>query len=330
MSKTDTKALAVLCGDLHLSHTAPAIRAEKGEGWYSVMKGYLEQLQKLADLNYNVPIVCAGDIFDRWDSPPQLINFAISALPVIWAVPGQHDLQNHNLQLIHHSAYWTLVEAGIINHLSENHPRCTNTRLELTGFPWGTELQKAKNQHINSRVKVAVVHKYVWYSQAKHFKAKEEDHIEKLTSLDGFDAVLFGDNHQFWTTRRKPTAPGGWGPKCFFNSGTLIRRKSHEVSYEPRIGILYSDGYITPYSLDTSKDRFVDHEVIEQIEKAGLDTDEFKDALLELGDTALNFLEAAEWFIKKEVEAGRINKRTQDVLRDSLNAAAQTMKKAGK
>ena len=53
------------------------------------MAGYLGQLAGLAAGHgerttfYNghpVPVICAGDIFDRWNAPAELINFALAYL----------------------------------------------------------------------------------------------------------------------------------------------------------------------------------------------------------------------------------------------------------
>ena len=46
-----------------------------------------------------------------------LISFAIRELPSCYAIPGQHDLPNHSYTDIQRSAYWVLVEAGIIKKI---------------------------------------------------------------------------------------------------------------------------------------------------------------------------------------------------------------------
>jgi hypothetical protein len=116
--------IAVLCSDIHLSLKQPPCRADD---WLSVQKGYLVQLKSLACAakelwlgNRNttgrpIPILCAGDIFDKWNSPPELIRFALEHLPDgMICVPGQHDLPNHSFEEIHRSAYGVLREAGKI------------------------------------------------------------------------------------------------------------------------------------------------------------------------------------------------------------------------
>jgi DNA repair exonuclease SbcCD nuclease subunit len=63
--------LAVLVADLHLSLQQPACRAD--ENWLAVQKRYLKQLSVIG-----LAVICAGDIFDRWNPSPELLVFAIS------------------------------------------------------------------------------------------------------------------------------------------------------------------------------------------------------------------------------------------------------------
>ena len=104
---------AIAISDLHLTLNTPSCRAEKD--WLEVMSGYFQQVkdyhQQVEGIPYGnvVPIICAGDVFDRPNPPIELVNWAIRTLPTMYSVPGQHDLVHHNLSDIKKSAYWTLV-----------------------------------------------------------------------------------------------------------------------------------------------------------------------------------------------------------------------------
>ena len=106
-SKNTENIIAIFAADLHLSLKAPIWRSTE-QDWFEAMLRPLVELRTLATL-HNCPIVYAGDIFDKWNSPPELINFAIEHLPKGHAIPGQHDLPLHNYEDIRKSAYWTLV-----------------------------------------------------------------------------------------------------------------------------------------------------------------------------------------------------------------------------
>ena len=114
--------IALLVGDIHLSAKAPLCRAKEPD-WFEAMA---RPLMELVDLQKQIgkesdgipPILCAGDVFDRWNSPPELINFALEYLPPqMYSIPGQHDLPNHNYNEIDRSAYWTLVAANKITNV---------------------------------------------------------------------------------------------------------------------------------------------------------------------------------------------------------------------
>lgn len=109
--------MAVLCGDLHLSEKAPVARWREKDEWYGAMARALDELSELSR-SYASPIICAGDVFDRWKASPALIHFALTNLPVdMHCIPGQHDLPYHSLENMNESAYGVLVKAGKIEHL---------------------------------------------------------------------------------------------------------------------------------------------------------------------------------------------------------------------
>ena len=111
-----TRVVAIACADIHLQHTAPICRSGEPD-WYAAMARPLEELRGLQE-NYDCPILCAGDVFNHWNNcPPELINWAIKHLPKMYAIPGQHDLPQHRLDDVRKSAYWTMVEAGVIENL---------------------------------------------------------------------------------------------------------------------------------------------------------------------------------------------------------------------
>ena len=87
------KSIALLCSDIHLSLNSPICRGLDRERWFETMAHYLKKLKDIAK-DHAVPIVCAGDVFDKWNSPPELINFALKHLPEMYAILPNHNLQN--------------------------------------------------------------------------------------------------------------------------------------------------------------------------------------------------------------------------------------------
>jgi len=217
------------------------------------MFGYLKQIQDLCD-KHGCWCIYSGDIFHKWNSPAELINFAIDRLPMGFAIPGQHDLPLHQIEDIRKSAYWTLVKAKRLFNLNAKNPiEVEKSKIRVFGFPWGVPISPP-NKNIPDVINLAVVHKYIWKDQRTKYKdAPEEERASAYKdSLKGFHAAVFGDNHVGFTTRV--------GNCNVINCGGLYNSKSDEIAKKTMVGLLYSDGSIQPYYLDTSKDKW-DHRV---------------------------------------------------------------------
>lgn len=284
--------IAILCSDLHLSLQAPACRADKN--WLDAQADFLAQLNETAS---GLPVLCAGDIFDRWNASPELINFALRHLPDgMICVPGQHDLPNHNMEEMHRSGYGVLVEAEKIFDLSKGRGSKYEHILGFTidGFGWNEPITPPR---INRKedLHIALVHKYVWWGDAKYPGAPEEANLGNLNeAIHKYDVAVFGDNHKGFHVRQVFKSE-----LVVFNCGGFIRRKSDEINYKPQIGILYSDGTIKPHYLNTTKDRF--HEKPKGREEIAVNMRDFISSLENLGEHGLSFREAVLRQLKEDV-----------------------------
>lgn len=261
------------------------------------MAGYLKQIRNLANL-YACPVVCAGDLFDDgWRThriPPELINFAITHLPELYAVPGQHDLPHHNYTDIKKSAYWTLVEAGKVVNLSPKEPLigAWDQPVCLWGFPWGFHPTPCPRKKEDKLTHVAVIHSYVWKDGHSHPGAPEDKHVDAyMPALEGYHAAAFGDNH-------KGFLYGG----RILNCGTLMRRRSDERNYKPHVGLLRADRTISLHYLECGEDKFadLDEKVEQNSEECVINITEFVEELEALGDRGMEFGEVVLRTIKND------------------------------
>lgn len=242
--------VAICCADIHLSSKPPPARAGEPD-WFAAMKRPLDEIRQLAAA-LRVPVLCAGDIFDRWNSPPELINFAIDNLPDMIAIPGQHDLPMHSLDHVGMSAYRTLELAlhGVIETPSPKGAWNGDKQSpSIYGFPFGVNVFPRLGED-ESALSIALVHRYVWISGHSYPNAPDEFKLagRLCRDIEGYDVVVFGDNHDGFGIKVKNTT--------VFNCGTLIRRKSDEAGYRPRVGVIYANGHVEPYYLNTSQDVF--------------------------------------------------------------------------
>ena len=297
MRKENVKA--IFCADKHLQHKAPIWRSAEPD-WYEAMKRPLMELKELQK-RYECPILCAGDIFDNWNSPPELINFALEYMPFIYAIPGQHDLPNHNIDEIGKSAFWTLVKATQIEH-SASLSNVASSELTIHSYPYGKVITPIS---IDSEfTQLLLAHQYVWIPDFDYQGAPVENRLDKMKhQLKGYDVAVFGDNHKgFLTTAGKTTV---------FNCGTLMRRKSDEVDYRPMVGLLLSDGKIKIHYMDISKDKYLTIKNDNMITKLDdLKISDFVKELEKLGSTGLDFEEA----VNRYFEMNKVARKTRQIL----------------
>lgn len=300
MSKDKSKpVVALLVADLHLSLRPPAAR-DAEPNWLEAQGRLLKQLRHLTEgrrrsgggaldapsLEGQLPVICAGDLFDRWNPPPELLNWAIANLPHMYAVPGQHDLPCHSLKDLRKTGYYNLVQAGVVTDLKPGEPVEVpgGTPLRLHGFPWGVPVTPLKEPH-DLTLEVAVIHAFVWTEKTGYSGALSQSRLGRWKSrLDGYDVAVFGDNHKPF--RQPLMTRANKATMVVYNCGGFQRRRSDEKTYRPSVGLLHSDGSVTRHYLNVSQDKFSDAEtelerlpgmngVIEELGKAADDALDF-------------------------------------------------------
>ena len=275
------RVVAICCSDIHLSLKPPVARSGE-EDWLTAQERALDQLGFLAD-NHQVPILCAGDVFHRWNSSAELINWAIDNLPVrMYSIPGQHDLPFHNHDLIHRSAYWTICKASSKFMDIDPGELWGFNGIGVQAFPWGFPLTPAPDSK-RFKIKVALVHRYIWIKGSSYPGAPQEAKCSRMVGDGmGWDAIIFGDNHKGFLRRTKAGT-------TIFNCGGLQRRNADEVDYHPQVGLLFEDGTIEPHLLDCSADILTVGSAKESSSEAAMDLEDFLEELTRLQGSDLDF-----------------------------------------
>lgn len=278
--------IALLLSDLHLTLQQPACRAD--HDWMDAQKSYLHQVRVKSQ---SLPILCAGDIFDRWNPSPELIHFAINNLPDrMVCVPGQHDLPSHRIDLMHRSGYGVLAASKKIMDVSGTF--LPIGEMIVHGFGWDQPiLPVSKHHYMKEFIHVALIHKYCWIAGKNYPGSPDESHLASIgKSLKGYRAAVFGDNHKGFL------ASADMGRCSVLNCGGFIRRKSDEMDYKPSVGFLYSDGTIKTEPLDTSCDVF--QPVANLANVSLLDIKDLVEGLKNLGEHGLDFRESVNQYLK--------------------------------
>jgi len=292
-----SSTIAVLCSDLHLCHTAPASRSVEPD-WYAAMQRPVEQIRAIAT-ELDVPVICGGDVFDKWHCPNELVNWALHYLPNMYSVPGQHDLPHHNMKEIRRSAYWTLVEAGKIMNLNGVARKIGDSIFTL-GCGWETEIPK-DHDRMADRVNLITLHRYVWKAGYGFPGAPVEARAGILgKSLEGYDVALFGDNHKGFSVRTKTGC-------LIWNNGAMMNRHSDEQQSQPRVGLLQEDGTVEERLLDVSDDLWVDMGEDVPVDD-NVEMTELLDKLKKLGPDSLNFRKTVREYLQGNDEPPAVQK----------------------
>lgn len=265
------------------------------------MANTLQQLGAVAE-EYDAPILCAGDIFHHWRTAPELINFAINFLPKMYAIPGQHDLPLHNMELIHKSAYWTMCLIGRVTPVHHQVPLAIENNIVIHAFPWGTTIEPMEDE--SKKYHVAICHEYFWNASHSFPGAPEEQEMGRYKDkIQGYHGVAYGDNHKGFKTKVNGIE--------VLNCGAFFRRTSDEKTYEPSIGLLCASGKIIRHYFKTSHEKFStleDEEIgIRKVLKSQ-DMDSFLSGLRETGEKQFDFLEAIEYSMKKKVVSNEVRR----------------------
>lgn len=300
-SATFKEVVAILCSDLHLSHKPPVARSAE-KSWHQAMLRQLGELTRLSEqgVSYGtthsgLPIICSGDVFDRWNPPVELVNFALMVLPHLYAVPGQHDLPMHNFEERNRSAFWSLVLAGRITPIHPGEPlqvTGSSVALNLHGFPWGFPCQPLTSAH-DLVLEVAVVHAYTWLPGKGYPGAPQESRLHNCgKQFRGYDVVVIGDNHKPWLAKM--------GKTTIINVGGFYRRHTDEIDHHPSVGLLHSDGSVSRHYLDVSQDQFLPEEDLNHKTVMGVDIRPFVDAVDNLQRSVVDFEQEVRRYVEKD------------------------------
>ncbi len=307
--KNKKRASPVCClaiADTHFWHNPPSARSEEAN-WLDAQDRHIQQLKALQKkyqppidgslTHHKLPIVVAGDVFDRHSPTPECLNFLLGALPdEMYCVAGNHDLPNHLMGEFRKSGLCTLVKAGKMKLLK---PRSAITPpgapfVRLRGFSCGEEVLRLPRKDANALLlDIAVVHAYVWRKGFGFHGAAVSDVSSKWRKrLEGYDVAVFGDNHQPFLASKEGARP------IILNAGCFIRRKSDERDIESSVWLIRQDGTVSRERLDGSQDKFLEPEELAKKIGEGEGMEEFVDELNNIADYAINFKEAVKQAIK--------------------------------
>lgn len=256
---------AVLTADYHLRSDQPLCR---GDDFITAMITISNFIRQLCE-RYDIPLLIAGDVFHHWKPSPELLRLAIEIMPPFIAIPGQHDLPEHNLRLHPKSGLAVLEAASIATvlkkkegevFLPEKEWGMSHSNWMVVGFPYGSEPKTLRRKY-PSRRKICMVHQLVSHVKQAFPGAKVSTARVLLKKLPGYDLILSGDNHQQFMLEHRT--------RRVVNPGSVFRTKADQIDHRPAVYLWSAeDNSIERIELPVDKD---------VISRAHLEQEEQKD-----------------------------------------------------
>ena len=203
----------IITSDWHLREDIPVcwIGDFDEEQWNSV--DFVSQLQE----KYNCPVIHAGDLFHRWKPSPWLLSKAMIHLPEkFYSIAGQHDLPQHNWELLEKSGIHTLDIAGRITVCFGTH--------------YGHEM--ATHCHSELPLNMMAWH-HMTYITPPFPGATGGNATNILKKYSQFDLIITGDNHQSFSTT--------YQDRLLVNPGSLTRQTADQMDFQPRVALWYAE-----------------------------------------------------------------------------------------
>lgn len=190
------------------------------------------QMQKL-DSQDKIPIIMAGDIFDRWDTPLSTVNYFSMILknwsrPII-AVAGQHDMPYHDTSIdVWRTSWWTMNSIAFAYSAYSYSHSFTHNKIRYALYPWGDDGSLFDSQ-------ISVLHKYV-YKGTCTIPGIDKTHNAEAIAQSGMATkfIVCGDNHSpfLYVNEGKPTV---------VNCGGILQRTTTEQNQHKYMYVLYDD-----------------------------------------------------------------------------------------
>ncbi|MFA5398804.1 MAG: metallophosphoesterase family protein [Methanogenium sp.] len=295
----------IICSDIHYRENIPVARTDD---YFHEQRNKIMFIKALQE-KHGCPVLCAGDVFDKWRISPEFESWAIDYWPDKFiTIPGQHDLPQHNILNFPKSSLHVLKVADkvtVINYDFERHYEDIDGLL-ISGFPWGAEPEKAPK---GKRFKIALIHTLTVEDDSDFLveMAGATPAKELMKLLSGYDLIVSGDNHKRFIRETEK--------QLLINPGSMMRMTADQYDHEPGVYLVNKNLEYEFVVFPFLKKEVISREHIEKKEKR----DERIEAFVKRIDTdysiSLSFEENLEAFIAKN----KTRKGVKDIIWEAVD-----------
>lgn len=277
---------AILTSDWHLREDQPVCRTDAF--WETQWKkiDFISDIQR----KYNCPVLHAGDLFNHWKPSPYLLSETIRHVPnQFYTVYGNHDLPQHNLELINKCGVYTLEQADKLNGISP------------PGFQF---LHWGMNPFENEDT-VLIWHIFTYQGKQPWPDCPSPTANKLLKKYPNYDLIVTGDNHQPFVEE--------YEGRLLVNPGSILRQSVSET-HKPRVYLWFSETNSVEAVYLPLEDNVISREHIEIVEKRNERIDAFVNKLNGEYETSISFEEN----LKRFNQANRIRESVMNIVYKSI------------
>ena len=273
----------MIISDLHLRDDQPTCRMDD---FWEVQIRKLKWINKEWKRLARPDILCAGDVFHKAKPSPKLLTTALEFLPgrlcrrgasgvdkLIYTIPGNHDLPNHNINQLNESGLAPLAVTERISslikrpvHLYKNiNEHHSENVADIHPFPFGSKplplSENLSSKDADKRRYVALAHLFTYKDRKPWADCKSPPCAKVLDLFRGYDLVITGDNHQSFTHQNKRK-------QLLVNPGCMSRQNLNEIDYKPSIYLWYAEeNRVEQKEIPIEKNVFSDEHIKHQKER---------------------------------------------------------------
>lgn len=293
MERTKTvnkvKADLILTADWHLRETTPVCRTD------NYQKAQWRKVDEIVKIQQEeeCAVVHTGDLFDHWKPSPALLSKTMLHLPdKFYTVYGNHDLPQHNLNLLHKSGIYTLEVAQKLTVLEGTH--------------WNQIPEKASLIHMETGKKILAWHVFTYSTILPWPGCKAPKAAKLLLLFPQFDLIITGDNHKTFVEEYKG--------HYLVNPGSLMRMSADQEKHQPCVFLWYAKENKIIKKVLTYENGVITRDHLEQKKLRDQRIDSFISKLDSTWETAMSFEENLKHF----QDTNNIKQPIMDIIYKSL------------
>lgn len=297
MKRTRTKPTkrptAILTGDWHLRETQPIARTDD---FWTAQWDKVQQIKNLQE-KHGCPVWMAGDLFHHWKPSPYLLTETIGRLPArMSAVAGNHDLPQHNMDLIHKSGLQTLVRAGALDLVETAH--------------WGQEPFDGTFliPGVVDTKEVLIWHVMTFVGELPWPGCTDLNARQILEKYPQFALILTGHNHNTFVKELDG--------RLLVNPGSITRQTAAQVDHKPCVFLWYAEDNAVEQVFLKTTPGVISREHLERVEKRDARITAFVERLTGSWKSTVSFEDNLERFKQNN----HVRKSVMEIIYQSLDA----------